>query len=88
MKHLTLMFTLLLAAASASVLADHHMEKESMDDGMMEDKAMHDDDMMKDDDMMEKDDAMSSDTMMDDHDAMKDGGMMDDDMKKDTMNDH
>ena len=37
MKHLTLMFTLLLAAASASVLADHHMEKESMDDGMKKD---------------------------------------------------
>ena len=69
MKHLTLMFTLLLAAASASVLADHHMEKESMDDGMMEDKAMHDDDMMDDHDAMKDggmmDDDMKKDTMND-----------------------
>ena len=69
MKYRTLMFTLLLAAMSSSALADHHMEKETMDDGMMEDKAMHDDDMMKDDDMMEKDGAMATDTMMDDDGA-------------------
>ena len=43
MKRIALMVTMLMAAASTSALADHHMEKEAMDDGMMEDKAMHDD---------------------------------------------
>lgn len=87
MKRIALMVTMLMAAASTSALADHHMEKEAMDDGMMEDKAMHDDDMMKDhdDDMMKKDDHMSEDDMMDDH---GDDEMMDDDMEKDSMNDH
>lgn len=83
MKHLALTFAMLLAAASAHALA-YDMDKDAMDDGMMEDKAMHDDDGMKDhhDGMMDDKDDMSEDAMMDDHgkESMKDDGMMDESM--------
>jgi hypothetical protein len=90
MKHLALMFTVMLATASSAVLADD-MKKDAMDDAMMDEKTMHDDDMMKDDDGMGSDTAMSSDTKRDDDhgsSSIKDDGMMDDDMKNDSMNDH
>ena len=87
MIHRTLMFTLLLASASAVATADD-MKKDAMGDGMMDEPAMQDDGAMKGEDTKKddrmKDDTVSSDTMMDDHEESMKAGHMD----KDTMDDH